>query len=236
MNEDKINKRLKYFQEYIETCEIKNEYVGLGNPLADILLIGKEPSLNINAQEHIQKNIRDIKACLLNDDLPCLYVQPKPAKASHTWNIYQKIIDYTYNRKCEFKDKTDFCTFAFTTEMNNTVSLRTVSAKQNFRLNTLKESLFIQDFPVVILACSNYIQNIEGNRQINDTFSVKYDLIGGSYTNYSKGNWFYTHHSDDGGKLVIHTRQLSQNCKDKLLQDIASVVSMHLNKLKGRKV
>ena len=60
MNEDKINKRLKYFQEYIETCEIKNEYVGLGNPLADILLIGKEPSLNINAQEHIQKNINSL--------------------------------------------------------------------------------------------------------------------------------------------------------------------------------
>ena len=224
-------KRLQYFKEYLEICEQNDEYVGLGNPCANILLVDKEPSVVGDDKEHIHKNIRDVKACFHNDDLHCLFRQDKPQNATHTWNLYQKLIDYVFDRKCEYDDKTDFCTYAFTTELNNTVSKSTANAKQKYRLNTMRESLFIQDFPVIILACSNYIHNVEGDWQINDNFSVKFDIPGGAHTDYSKGNWFYTHHSQDYRKLVIHTRQLSQNCDDKLLRDIASIINRHLIQL-----
>lgn len=223
-------KRLQAFKQYIEICEKKKEYVGLGNPCADILLIGKEPSIKGNDEEHILRNIRDVKACFENNDLSCLYKQDKPAIANHTWNLYQKLIGYVYNYKCEDNKKTDFGTFAFTTEMNNTVSLRTATADRKYRLDTFKKSSFIQDFPVVVLACSNYIHNIEGDWQINETFNVTFDVEDGAHINYSPGNWFYTHHSrPDKKRLVIHTRQLSQNCNDELLRDIAESIKSHLD-------
>lgn len=225
-------RRLQAFKQYIETCEKKTEYVGLGNPCADILLIGKEPSNDGDDKKHILKNIRDVKACFENGDLPCLYKQDRPPFANHTWNLYQKMIDYVFERKCEDDGKTDFGVFAFTTEMNNTVSLRTATAKQKYRLDTFKDSSFIQDFPVVILACSNYIHNIEGDWQINETFNVTFDIKDGAHK-YTSGNWFFTHHSADGKRLVIHTRQLSQNCKNELLRDIAEIVGCHLKLLKG---
>lgn len=221
--------RLQAFKQYIETCKHRMEYIGLGNPCADILLIGKEPSNEGDDKEHILKNIYDVKACFENNDLTCPYKQDKPSYVNHTWNLYQKLICYIFGHKCEDDGKTDFGTYAFTTEMNNTVSKRTAMAKQKYRLDTFRDSSFIQDFPVVILACSNYIHNINGDWQINETFNVTFDEIDGAHTNYSRGNWFYTHHSrPNGNRLVIHTRQLSQNCDDKLLRDIAQIIRCHL--------
>lgn len=223
--------RMQAFKQYIETCEKKLEYVGLGNPSANILLIGKEPNQEGDENKHILKNIHDIKACFENGALPNLYKQAKPHTANHTWNKYQKLINYIFERECKYDGMTDFCTYAFTTEINNTVCKTTASAKRKYRIDTLRESSFIQDFPVIILACSDYIHNIKGDWQINETFNVRFDLNNGAHTNYSKGNWYFTHHSLDRKKLVIHTRQLSQNCDDQLLRKIAEEVRDHLEKL-----
>ena len=114
--------------------------------------------------------------------------------------------------------------------MNNTVSPTTAIAEHKFRIDTFKNSGFINGFPVIILACSDYIHNVPGEWQINDTFGVEFDTLNGAHTNYSKGNWFYVHHSrPDGNRLLIHTRNLSQNCSNFLLQDIAKVINNHFD-------
>ncbi len=108
------------------------------------------------------------------------------------------------------------------------------------RLELLKESDFIQSFPVIVLACGGYIVNREekGILQINDTFGVKYDNelnandIPKGWHKSEKGRmWFTTHHSDDGRKLVIHTWQLSRRVDSMLLEEMAKIINEHLTNL-----
>jgi hypothetical protein len=84
------------------------------------------------------------------------------------------------------------------------------------RKQFFKENQFFQDFPVVILACSNYITGVE----IEDVFNVNFDRQCGSGKQL-----FWTHYNSDKTKLVIHTRQLSTNVSDELLKEIAKEVS-----------
>lgn len=122
-----------------------------------------------------------------------------------------------------------------TSEINDSPSKTTSKAdKTNIssRKEILKTSEFIQNFPVIILACSNYIKNDENNREINKIFEVEYvnDGIGTKF--YSAGNWYFLHYNKDKTKLVIHTRQLSSNVNNELLKDLAKIIRKHLNQEK----
>lgn len=242
-----MNKEIReqQFREYIDACRRKHEYVGLGNPYANILLIGQEPAQAGDADEHIKKNIDDVLACLNNGDLDKLYHQPrfytdrtdrngKPI-LNRTWDAYQKLIDYIRppERRSIDRKYTDFCMDAFTTELNNTVSPRQAKERK-LRLETLKESDFIRGFPVIILACGPYIHNIDGDRQIDETFSVTYDGDAEGRYDYSKSKskWFCTHHSSDHRRLVIHTIQLSQYSND-LLSGMAQQIQQHLDGIRS---
>ena len=102
--------------------------------------------------------------------------------------------------------------------MNETASKTTRLANKDSipqRLRLFKESSFIQEFPIIVLACSNYIKNDDNNREIDDTFQVTFDENGKHH--YDACNWFFTHHSADGKRLLIHTRQLRNSVKPELL-------------------
>jgi len=60
--------RLKAFEEFIDACENEKEkqWIGCGNPLAPILIVGKEPACpKEDAKKEIEKNIRIVKDCFL---------------------------------------------------------------------------------------------------------------------------------------------------------------------------
>lgn len=224
--------REKLFEEFLEECKKNNQICGQGNPNADIIIIGKE-STDTN-ENLIREKIRLCRDKKHRD-------APRPIDPMNkTWFYYQKLFDEIYHRKSDYPDKWDFEKLAFTTEMNNIPSKHSCLTKEikdgiNKRLKFFKDSDFIQSFPVIILACSNYISNDETNGfRINETFNVKYDdEIGedghqkGEHK-YSKGFWFYTHHSEEKQKLVIHTVQLSQ-IQEKMIEDMAKVIRKHLN-------
>ena len=87
-----------------------------------------------------------------------------------------------------------------------------------------------KSFPVIILACSNYIQNNDNIREIDKIFGVTYDGDDVGRFLFNKGNWFYTHHDANGRKLVIHTRQLSADVKDDMLKEMAKIIKKHLER------
>ncbi len=229
----------KEFRDYVKLCENIKTYVGLGMPKAKILIIGKEAA--IPAEDKRTEGYRS------NADL--WYEFPKELKGelacSHkgltgylsdswgknTWSKYQRLYDYI-DERAEHKKEIDFLEHCFTTEMNDSPSKTTAKANKESiakRKNLFKESAFIQSFPVVILACSNYITNNDKLREIDDIFGVTY--AGDEVSRYySSGNWFYLHYNADKTKLVIHTRQLSTNVKNELLQDMASVIREFLSK------
>ncbi|MBV7282869.1 hypothetical protein, partial [Corynebacterium sp. TAE3-ERU30] len=74
---------------------------------------------------------------------------------------------------------------------------------------------------------SDYIKNNDKVREIDDVFGVKFykEKI------YTEKNKFFLHYNDDKTKLVIHTRQLSSNVKNDLLEDMAKIIIQHLMSL-----
>ena len=242
MNE---TERIQAFDDYVKVCDSKKygeiQLVGQGNPKADILLVGMEPAIDPgmkSIEEVIQTNVNHFK-----NEGSFYGIRPRADfKGNHTWKVNQKLIDYIRYGHPKYEPELDFEKDVFTTEMNNWVSKRKAiksnnrdlfDAKLAQRRRLFKESAFIQDFPVVILACGDYIINYGDTRQIDDTFGVKF--IKEEITKSPKGNLFkfWYHESKDGKRIVIHTRQLSSALPNSMLELMAKVIKKHLKKVKN---
>lgn len=156
-----------------------------------------------------------------NPLFPFKSLHTKQLKEGQTWRKYQKLHDLVFfgdkslSKEKEFNFHSNF----FLTEMNNSPAKFTRHADKSGipnRKQFFKQSDFFQSFPVVILACSNYVNGDE----IKEIFSVRFDK------QFGKGKQlFWTHYDSDRTKLVIHTRQLSTNVSDDLLMEIAHEIS-----------
>ncbi|UPQ78721.1 hypothetical protein M0M57_13970 [Flavobacterium azooxidireducens] len=217
------------------------ETIGLGNPNAKILFVGKEAGIEIEYCDNLQDIFERLKnfhgsTFQWKSNQFDYSNNPKMLKElSDTWQNYQQLFSNIYENEKNSLNAT-FLKKVFTTEMSNLPSKTTGGAKKNpffkeelnNRKNSFFNSDFIKAFPVVVLACNDYIKNDEKNREINNIFGVKYS---GEFKEYSKGNWFFIHYNDEKTKLVIHTRQLSANVNNDLLSDIGKVIKRHLKKL-----
>ena len=227
----------KEFKELVGKGVNEDFYIGHGNPNARILFVGKEAAIDSddlqknsnylsNAQSwktHIEK-----KTCEVLSYIP----EDKALRMTgHTWRKYQKLHDYIYIKTAAAEDKyrIDFLENIFTTEMNDSPSKWTQAAQQKIdfkerldkRRNTFFKSDFIKHFPVIILACGNYIRNDDKERQIDNTFGVEFIT-----SEISQGLPFWIHLNKKKNKLVIHTRQLSSSAaSNELLERIGIVVS-----------
>ena len=217
--------REKLFEEFINECEKEPlTLCGQGTPNAVILIIGKE-STDISEKSLVQ-NIERCRNKMERD-------APRPINPKNkTWANYQYLLDEIYQRKSDYDDKWDFEKYAFTTELSSTPrkNSKYSEAKSSIqdRLRFFEKSKFIQDFPVIVLACGGYIRNNDKVREIDDTFHVTFS----KRYDYSTGNWFCTHYDDTNPKrLVIHTRQLSNGVSYKMIDKMASVIRDHLIKL-----
>lgn len=231
--------RIKLFDEFLNECKSRNEWCGLGNPDSHILIIGKEPY-----KENLIEDPEEVRK-LLQEDYDICESQnfgKGVRKKNPTWNNYQKMIEQIFPQ-IEFNPNVySFEDYAFTTELNTVfrpqAELDDKTVKNiDERLLFFKESEFINRFPVILLACGNFISNDEERGYlINRTFGVEFDVEldskgkprGEHKNEYKSGHWFYTHHSKDGKRLVIHTRQLSNLFDYGILKDMASVIREHL--------
>ncbi|HKJ44136.1 MAG TPA: hypothetical protein VKA27_18710, partial [Sunxiuqinia sp.] len=100
-----------------------------------------------------------------------------------TWRKYQKLHDHIFGSSSFIgRYGHDFQRNFFITEMSDNPFKTTSEAKKvthfkdmlDHRRTTFFKSNFVQKFPVVVLACWDYIVNNENERQIDDTFDVKY--------------------------------------------------------------
>ena len=217
------------------------ENVGLGNPNSNILFVGKEAAINVEINEdflNVKDKLKKLHGSQFNWKSNQFDYSHNPSELkdlSDTWKNYQQL----YNSIFDKKQQNTFATFlkeVFTTEMSNLPAKTTDKAKKNpffkSELQKRKENFFksefIQSFPVVVLACSDYIENNDKKREIDEIFKVQFQ---GEFKEYSKGNWFFNHYNEDETKIVIHTRQLSSNVNNDLLIDIGMKIREHLIKL-----
>lgn len=233
-----------YSEEFVTFVKngIGKYFIGTGNPNSNILIVGKESAIDSNDnlgmcwynnnaidwKKHIFNNTSEELEYFVNENNHL-----RKGWGKNTWSKYQKLNDYIFE-KTPKSFYVDFLKNIFTTEINDSPDKNTVNANKsglNERKRLFKKSAFIQNFPVVILACSNYIQNNDNIREIDDIFNVTYfgDEKGKYW--YNKGNWFFLHYTPDYKKLVIHTRQLSADVKNKMLEDMGRIVREHLIKI-----
>lgn len=231
---------MMYSKDFVELVRngVGNYYIGIGNPNGNILIVGKEPyhepnnleALNehkLNAykwHDRLEMNISDVLEYPITECHPL-----RRNWGRNTWSKYQLLYD-SITGVITKKFYVNFLKDVFTTEINDSPSPKTSLADKNSlnqRKELIKKSAFFQRFPVVVLACSNYIEN-DKVKEINEIFGVTYDGDNTGKNYYSKGNWFYTHHNSTGQKLVIHTRQLSANVSGKMIEDMGAIIAKHL--------
>lgn len=220
-----------YSENFKKLVEVSSDesYIGRGNPNSKILFVGKEYS---KPNENSEFDAKYWKEKISKNESVYL-THKKEVGEGHTWNKYQNLHDYIFE-----KSKTDMFNFEeliFTTEMSEIPQKNTRTASTNpiFLPKLIKrkqdffKSAYIQNFPVIVLACSDYIKNNDEIREIDDIFGVHYR---DEYEKkiYTKSNWYYSHYNDDKTKLVIHTRQLSTNVMDELLEDMGKLIRQHL--------
>lgn len=229
------------FNDFVNECIKQKQFVGTGNPNSEILFIGKESAINQNDttamdwynsnsfdwKNRIEKNESEIYEYFVDENHPL-----RKNWGKNTWSKYQKLSDEIFQTKTK-PFYVNFLKNIFTTEVNDSPSEKTFNANRESiadRKLLFKESKFVQNFKVVVLACSDYFKNNDEVREIDDTFGVKFigDEKGKYY--YSKGNWFFIHKNKNESKMVIHTRQLSTNVNSELLEDIGKIISEFLDK------
>lgn len=232
----------KEFKSFVDKCVANKYLVGTGNSNSKILLIGKEAAISKEDENKINQyndNARSWKNHINDGTCEVLAYNVdekhdlRKGWGRNTWSKYQKLKDLIFKEKPK-KFRVDFLEKCFTTEINDAPSKNTATADKkglNERKKLFKNSAFIQQFPVIVLACSNYITNYGEIREIDNVFDVTYDGDDTGKYVFTKQNWFFTHHNSDKSKLVIHTRQLSANVKNEMLEKISEIIREHLQRV-----
>lgn len=222
------------FQKLIETCLKEKQYVGLGNPAAKMLFVGKEAGIesekiNPHGTAASWNNGGYYGTCNEPDG------QDKLRNKRHTWQRYQLLYEEIIkrlggegNKKSHYE--ITFVEDVFTTELNNLHAARTSDAK---RLDGFKENLsrrkkvfwkseFIQQFPITVIFASDqkYLETYPG--EVCELFNVR--CLG--QTKIGKSS-YWLHHEVEGSsspKLLIHTRQLTNGASNALIEALAGEV------------
>ena len=201
-----------------------------------------EENLNKQCSQDDVPNRKDSNSSDQKDNYNPLYpYKGSIQKGGHTWSKYQKLVEWI--REANKHEKIiNFQKYVFITEYNINPSKRTCNQDKVVRINSInqrneffKTTDFFQQFPIVIVASGDYGGNKFGV-SLSDTFNVEYnsfwEVRDSVLTNVSieKGEkketnqWFSLHYNKERTKIVVHTRQLSSDILDRLLQEIANKV------------
>lgn len=246
------------FKEIVDLSISKDLYIGMGNPNANLLFIGKELALDEDSQNPVvvKTNLHNAKDWRSNINNPQMLIpncendtriadfnplspykgmNKKSQPIGHTWRKYQLLYERLTDRQ---SDDYTFYQGAFITELNQIPSKYSAMQIKNVRADSIKKRVdlfftsdFIQDFPVVIVACGHYPK--ENGVDLCEIFKVDFKSPT-IHVDDDPKQWYYLHHSTDSKKpkLLIHTRQLSMNVSNNLIKMIANEIADFCKKFK----
>lgn len=172
----------KSFVDLIYSKSLKENYIGMGNPNAKILVIGREPAHDLNTEEGREAHRQDQELnrnnwqnlivgnpvegrCNPRRPFPnqrCFPQNESGQGTSNTWIWYQKLIDLILGREYDrgyMLRPVDFHDFCFHTDISSASakSLATTNKKaKELSVEKRSEELFGKDFfkqfPITILA------------------------------------------------------------------------------------
>lgn len=212
--------------------------IGSGNPASEVLLIGREPSGDAYKSNTLRHYI-DVANGKEQDSWTHIkreeYNLVKHWRSGKSlWAQYQKLCDIIYPfYKKDRREIIDFEKYVFCSEMNGGPSPLTREAKRDtlpIRKRLYFTDPFFDRFPVIILACGNYIKNSSlkpEEREIDRIFHVSF------YEERKCGekNAFWIHYNENRTRLVIHTRNLCADVSKELINNIGEEVKEFLLRL-----
>lgn len=144
----------------------------------------------------------------------------KNGGTSNTYLKYQKF--YQFLNGTGKSEKINFLKDFFISELNDVPTkysypdkaLREIRQKSIEERKVLFEDSFFKKFPITIIAAGHYPRDY--GFDIQKIFEVDFN------ESKTEGkDWYNIHFSNDRKRIVIHTRQLSMNVTDNLLEKIA---------------
>ncbi len=241
-----------YFKEIATTAKEEGIYIGMGNPNGKILIIGKELAIDEEKEKHVSdKTIKrnpadwvynienpqeEIPNCVSNENLnlfnplfPYKGMEKKQQPAGHTWRKYQLLYETLSDTESEIYT---FYENFFISELNQIPSkysslqnseLRAIWIKK--RIEVLFKTDFFQSFPIVIVASGHYPR--EHNIDLCELFDIDF-IPPTRHVDDNTAQWYNLHKSKSKThpKLLIHTRQLSMDVTNRLIEEIANEIKL----------
>lgn len=229
-------------EELLQTIP-ENQYIGLGNPNAKILFIGKEAGAEIET-EMFHGSAKSWKEKEFNYSEKYVPKETKIRNLNHTWQRYQKLYDCILsNLKLNAEDKKEdkyeisFVENIFTTELSNLHAPNTKEAKKQerfseelkLRKDVFFKSNFIKQFPIIIIFASDnkYIETYPG--EVCELFNVKFDNLHDK--NAKDKIWVHSEtENDKNPRLIIHTRQLTNRITEELIPNLCDLIVEFITK------
>jgi len=215
-SEDRFKVWSKKIEDVKDIKDLLNPYfIGYGNPLSDILIIGKELGFEIsNKDQVINESLENTFywQCLNNGQVLDINHFKSPETpyggiqddfpSGHTWRLYDKFIK---NLGQEIRNGQSFLDYCFITEFNYAPSqyspggVKIDPRRKNFLMHD-----YFKSFSKVLLTYRAY-DKVKANQSLTEQlFNVEFKTMG------KCGNQTYLlYKSTDGQRTVVLTNQLS---------------------------
>lgn len=230
--EDRFNAWSKQIDDTNDIKELLNSYfIGYGNPLSDILIIGKELGFEVsNKDQVINESLENTFHwhSINSGEILDVHHFKSPVRpyggiqgdfhSGHTWRLYHKFIEKT---GIEIKNDQSFLDYCFLTEFNYAPSQYSPGGVE---IDPRRKDLLMHDyfktFPKVLLTYRAY-DKVKANQGLTEQlFDVYFQKMG------KCGNQTYLlYKSHDNERTVVLTNQLSGSAgwSDKELNNLAEL-------------
>lgn len=226
------------FKDLINSAENCQNYIGMGNPNARILIIGREPNHNLADDSGLESYLQDqelnrsnLKNLIENNPIigrcnprrpfpnqKCLRSDGNNDGTTSTWVWYQKLVDLILGREFERAYSLrplDFHDYCFHTDISSAASPGLASTNKSAKLSSVKERseqlfnhLFFKQFPIVILGIGT---DVAPNGYVNLEWCQ--DVLGfptSEVVNIQEKPMIWLNGDKSNGRILIHTYCLSQ--------------------------
>lgn len=237
---------LQELNENHSTISAEYKYLGTGNPMSDMLIIGKEAAISIETEQYQVEILDNLRYWTTLENYSLDKIQERSFGAysplypyrgqilkkdngqnwgtSKTWMNYQKLLSNIYD--VQDSSNINFHEKSFITEVNSTPSKLTVNADTSsisFRKQNILTSSFFQNFPIIIISGVGYFDMHPTANEIEEIFQVKFSekKFANTVTNTQP---YWLHWNKDKTKLLINTNQLSIGISDLLLTSLAAEI------------
>ena len=157
---------------------------------------------------------------------------PDKRPTSRSWKQYQKLVDMIYDKEHECKRKQneilDFFKQAFVMDFSAEYGKTSKDIDSKLREDSISarlplfKSAFISHFPVIIVAAGHYIHDIKTLNDLRKVFSGFEDV---KVRREDEFGWRNIHKSQDGKRILIHTKHFASSVNDPYLKEIAKLCS-----------